>query len=104
MRRGPLPDLLHRAVTAPRELASGKLTLAPGETLVLSLASAMAEAPEDFDLLFGGAYAPQKTAEEPVHACPGKEAALGTILALLVTLLSKPQLKHESTFVISLGL
>lgn len=104
LRRGPVPDLLHRAVTAPRELAAGKLTLAPGETLVLSLASAMVEAPEDFDLLFGGAYSPQKSAHEPVHACPGKEAALGTILALLVTLLSKPQLKHESLFVISLGL
>jgi Dyp-type peroxidase family len=104
MRGGPVPDLLHRAVTKPKQLAGGTLTAAPGEKLVLSLASALADEPENFDLLFGGGYSANKSELEPVHACPGKEAALGTILALLVTLLSKPDPKRESLSVISLAL
>jgi Dyp-type peroxidase family len=104
MRGGPVPDLLHRAVVNPKQLAGGKLTAVPGERLVLSLASALADEPENFDLLFGGGYSPQKSEREPVHACPGKEAALGTILALLVTLLSKPDPKREGPVVISLAL
>jgi Dyp-type peroxidase family len=104
MRGGPVPDLLHRAVVSPKQLAGGKLTAVPGERLVLSLASALADEPENFDLLFGGGYSPRKSDGEPVHACPGKEAALGTILALLVTLLSKPDPKREGPVAISLAL
>lgn len=104
MRNGPVPGLLHRAVTSPKAFAGGKVTVNPGETLVLGLGSALVEEPGNFDLLFGGTYSAEKSEKEPVHACPGKEAALGTILGLLITLISKPQPSREGIYGVQLRL
>ena len=82
----PAPDLLHRTVVAETEL--GGLPLAVGERVVVSLASAIASGlpePERAALLFGGPYPSEGAA--PKHPCPGREAALGVVLALLLVLL-----------------
>jgi Dyp-type peroxidase family len=82
----PAPDLLHRTVVADARL--GDIDLVPGESVVVSLGSALASTSQPMehrDLLFGGAYPSQDAA--PKHPCPGAQAALGLILGLLVTLL-----------------
>jgi deferrochelatase/peroxidase EfeB len=82
----PAPDLLHRTVVAPTELEG--LPLAPGERVVVSLGSALADGlpeQERSALIFGGEY--PSAGDAPKHPCPGREAALGVILALLLTLL-----------------
>jgi hypothetical protein len=82
----PAPELLHRTVVAPTAL--GGVTLVGGERVVVSLGSAIADGLPERErtaLLFGGEY--PATGDAPKHACPGREAALGVILALLLTLL-----------------
>ncbi|HWO13570.1 MAG TPA: hypothetical protein VNN80_28910, partial [Polyangiaceae bacterium] len=82
----PAPDLLHRTVVVETEL--GGLELERGERVVVSLRSAQAsglDASERAALPFGGEYPAADLG--PKHPCPGREAALGVILALLLTLL-----------------
>jgi Dyp-type peroxidase family len=82
----PAPELLHREVVAGVRL--GDVDLVPGDSVVVSLGSALASSPQPMqerELLFGGAYPSEGAA--PKHPCPGAQAALGLILGLLVTLL-----------------
>jgi Dyp-type peroxidase family len=82
----PMPELLHRTVVAPTVL--GGVELVAGERVVVSLGSALADGLPEHErraLLFGGEY--PATGDGPKHACPGREAALGVILALLLTLI-----------------
>jgi len=96
LRSAPQPDILHRTAVRQKSLAGGAEHAEPGDTIVVSLASAAADQPEAVDLLFGGSYG-----SGAVHACPGKEAAIGVILGLLVTLLTKNEVKGENAVTIS---
>jgi hypothetical protein len=98
---GPQPDLLHRRAVRPKSLSGGAVIAKPGDTVVVSLGSAVQEAPAALDLLFGGTYYADKSGKVPQHACPGKEAAIGVMLGLFVTLLSKQELKREGLLSIS---
>jgi hypothetical protein len=101
LRRAPSPDILHRTAVRAKALAGGAAFAKPGDTVVVSLASALADDPAAIDLLFGGSYRAEKSGNLPVHACPGKEAALGVMLGLFVTLLTKDELKREGILAIS---
>jgi len=96
LKRAPQPDILHRTAVQKKSLAGGAEFANPGDTVVVSLASAVADQPDGVDLLFGGRYG-----TGPTHACPGKEAAIGVILGLLVTLLTKKKVRSESTLTIT---
>jgi Dyp-type peroxidase family len=88
MSEQPAPDILHRRAVAATVIAD--LEVHAGETVVVSLGSATAggvEAVKPRELLFGGAY--PSTAKGPQHPCPGREAALGVILGMLVTVLER---------------
>jgi hypothetical protein len=95
LRAAPQPDILHRTVVLEKRFAGGTVTAKPGDTIAISLASAVADEPAAIDLLFGGEYSEDKTGQVAVHACPGKEAAIGVILGLLVSLLSKNDFKSD---------
>jgi hypothetical protein len=99
--RGPQPDILHRRVVRAKSLAGGAVTANPGDTVVVSLGSAVQERPAAVDLLFGGTYYADKSGARPQHACPGKEAAIGVMLGLFVTLLSQEELKPEGLLSVS---
>ncbi len=96
--RSPVPDLLHR--TAVRELALESETIRPSDRVVVSIASALAEAPDDVDLLFGGAHSREKESGAFIHGCPGKEAALGVMLGMFVDLLNR-DLRREGLLRVS---
>jgi deferrochelatase/peroxidase EfeB len=83
----PAPDILHRRAVADVRIAG--LDVRAGETVVVSLGSAIAgdDAEKLPELLFGGPY--PSTGEAPKHPCPGREAALGAILGMLVTVLER---------------
>ncbi len=93
MGRQPAPDLLHRVAVAETKL--GGVQVLAGDTLVVSVGSAIVSEQIGAgrwspDLLFGGSYsAPRGAPLQTQHACPGKEAALGMILGMLVALLDK---------------
>jgi deferrochelatase/peroxidase EfeB len=99
--RGPQPDILHRRAVRAKSLAGGAVMAKPGDTVVVSLGSAVQEKPTALDLLFGGTYYADKSGNRPQHACPGKEAAIGVMLGLFVTLLSQQELKSEGLLSIS---
>jgi hypothetical protein len=99
--RGPQPDILHRRTVRPKSLAGGAVMAKAGETIVVSLGSAVQETPAAVDLLFGGTYYADKSGARPQHACPGKEAAIGVMLGLVVTLLARQELKAEGLLSVS---
>ncbi len=101
LRRHPQPDILYRKAVVPKSVADGAVFVAPGDTLVVSLASAAAERPESIDILFGGADPRRADDPHPLHYCPGKEAAIGVMLALAVTLLQEHELRLEVPLSIS---
>jgi Dyp-type peroxidase family len=82
----PTPDILHRRAVSARRLAD--VEVRAGDTVIVSVASAIAgsgDAASSRELLFGGAYPSEGAA--PKHPCPGREAALGAILGMLVSVL-----------------
>jgi hypothetical protein len=97
----PQPDILHRRAVRPKSLAGGAVLAKPGETVVVSLGSAAADQPRAVDFLFGGSYYADKSGHRAQHACPGKEAAVGVMLGLFVTLLSQETLKAEGVLSVS---
>jgi len=97
MQRQPVPDILHR--TAVRSM-KGKWELVDidaGDTVVVSLGSATSDPAGHIDFLFGGPFG------GPLHACPGKKAALGTILGMVVALLDRKDLEREGRFALSVA-
>jgi Dyp-type peroxidase family len=100
----PQPDILHRRAVRPKSLAGGAVLAKPGDTVVVSLGSAAAEQPQALDFLFGGTYYADKSGHRAGHACPGKEAAIGVMLGLFVTLLSQETLKAEGLLTVSVTL
>jgi Dyp-type peroxidase family len=99
--RAPQPDLLHRRAVRAKTLSGSDVTAEAGDTVVVSLGSAVSERPDAVDLLFGGTYYPDKAGNRPQHACPGKEAAVGVMLGLAVALLSRRALKAEGVLSVS---
>lgn len=93
MQAVPVPDLLHR--TALAQCKIGEQDVAPGDRVVVSLASASSDTPLRPELLFGGNFATKPTngAVGFTHACPGQKLALGTLLGMITALLERPRLR-----------
>jgi Dyp-type peroxidase family len=89
----PVPDLLHRRATSAG--MAGEVEIRTDDRIVVSLASAVANTPPgtppDFSLLFGG----KRDGHGPLHACPGQDMAFGTLLGMLVGVLSQRNLRYE---------
>ncbi len=87
LRAQPSPNLLHRTSTASVKL--GNVDLVPGDTVVVSVRSAL-QAGAPWELLFGeckaGSGGEQQAA---IHACSGKNIGLGVMLGILVSVLRK---------------
>ncbi len=115
MQKGPVPDLLHRTLTESREFpaasagASGcPIHLRRDARIVVSLASAaadqVAESAEgrgeraDPAILFGGAHGAPGA---PLHACPGKEMALGVLLGAIAAILERKNVRAEGPVTLS---
>jgi predicted acylesterase/phospholipase RssA/deferrochelatase/peroxidase EfeB len=115
--QGPVPPLLHRTLVGQEafELGSADGTATPvkipaGKRIVLSLASAAQERIEkcpaagegrtDPSLLFGGNYA-KKADGEPVHACSGKELALGVLMGMAAALMSRRNIRRTARLMVT---
>jgi Dyp-type peroxidase family len=89
MQKRPAPDILWRTVTGDDQL--GSETVKAGDRIVIGLVSALAEdaAADQVDVypVFGGNRAPTDGTAAPVHACPGYQAAMGSMLGMLSALL-----------------
>ncbi|WOB08487.1 Dyp-type peroxidase domain-containing protein [Piscinibacter gummiphilus] len=101
MQLRPAPELVWRSARQAHDL--GGVPVAAGETVVVSIVSAMQQNQlrvqvddgytpvDDKDPLwpvFGGLRGePKWTTPEPLHACPGYKMAMGTLLGLLAGLL-----------------
>lgn len=88
----PVPDLLHRVATGPRTL--GKEAIAPGDRVVVGLASATLDRTlqgeaDAWATLFGGN---RGSSDYPVHACPGYKMAIGVLLGMVVGVLTQKNL------------
>jgi Dyp-type peroxidase family len=97
MQRQPVPDILHRTAVRAMKQKWRLVDIDAGETVVVSLGSASVDPTGEIDFLFGGRYG------GPLHACPGKKAALGTILGMIVALLDRKDLKRERRFALSMA-
>ena len=87
LRTQPSPNLLHRTATAPVKL--GNVDVVPGDTVVVSLRSAL-QAGAPWELLFGECETGLGVEQKPaIHACSGKNMALGVLLGILVAVLRK---------------
>jgi cytochrome P450 len=95
MQLRPVPELTWRIALRKHDL--GQVEVRAGETVVISIVSAMQEclADDDPDIyaVFGGAR--QRGGENlvPTHACPGYEMALGVLLGTLAALLDRTHLR-----------
>ncbi len=90
MQRNPFPYVLHRMPV--RNTTICNVEVPAGARVVLGLVSAAQEQPGKTEVLFGGIYG---TNRAPVHACPGHEMALGTILGILSALLESAILEPQ---------
>jgi hypothetical protein len=104
MQHVPVPFVLHRRVKKNREVSPGVMAT-PETPVVLSLMSAGNELLErespDSSVLFGGVYKAKKGADAPVHACPGKEMALGVIMGLAAAVFERKNVVSEGPLVVS---
>ncbi|MDE2396162.1 MAG: hypothetical protein KGM91_12060 [Burkholderiales bacterium] len=103
----PSPEVVWRRANSDHEL--GPLKLCPGETVVVSIVSAMHELLEldrvDVGMVFGGwsnALAPGISI--PIHACPGREVALGVLLGVLSGLLECEGALRPTAFALVFGM
>ena len=87
MQLRPSPEVVWRRATRAHRL--GGVNVQAEETVVVAIVSATHELIErdddDISPIFGGVRAP--AAGRPTHACPGYEAATGTLLGILTALL-----------------
>jgi hypothetical protein len=97
MQQGPVPAVLHRQVVQHAQL--GAVALVPGDRVVAALGTVAAdnaskEQPvQDFDVMFGGRYGADKA---PVHACPGREMAIGAMMGIAWALLEQHDIRRVS--------
>ena len=95
----PVPYILHR--TAVRDTTIGPEPVAAGERVVIGIVSGTQDQPGKTELLFGGDYGSPGVAA-PVHACPGQQMAMGTILGIVSTLLEEGSLRPRGPLTLSL--
>lgn len=103
MQLRPMPEMVWRKVKRPCSL--GSVLLEPGQTVVVSIVSAMHQAREegadDVFAMFGG-----RRADAPLsHACPGYEAAIGAMLGALEALVDSrwPMRPSPAPLALTLG-
>ena len=85
----PVPSLIHRRVVCDVKL--GREALKDGDHVVVGLVSATAEKGfADNTYVFGGPYYSNYDKDRVVHACPGRELAMGSLLGLLSALFEPP--------------
>ena len=80
MAHNAVPNLLHRVTSRRCPMSKNvPFELPENKRVVVSLQSALQEQPEDMQLLFGGHY----DEETPIHACAGRDLALGSIMGII---------------------
>jgi deferrochelatase/peroxidase EfeB len=93
----PSPEVVWRRAT--RDHALGAETVHGGDTVVVSIVSALHERLEqgqlDTDMVFGGWTTGPGV---PTHACPGRDAARGTLLGILTGLLECGEALRPTAF------
>ena len=108
MQYRPVPDQLHRIAVA-RGMRLGKEKIEPGDTIVVGIGSASAQALDkgraDVTWVFGGDYGEcdykkKGNVEKPsknygTHGCPGRKIAMGTLLGITAALMEAGQIKAE---------
>ena len=96
MQLRPVPEVVWR--TALRTDTIGPVEVRAGDTIVLSLVSAMQEdrlkGRRDPFVVFGGQ---RKVSPHPTHACPGYDMAMGVMLGFLSALLETVSLRPASS-------
>ncbi|MFZ5550843.1 MAG: hypothetical protein ACOZJX_19250 [Pseudomonadota bacterium] len=103
MQLRPMPELVWRVVA--RDCHLGPLALKEGETVVVSLVSAMHQALEegsdDVMAMFGG----DRAAHPFSHACPGYAAAMGALRGALAALVQsqEPMRPSHAPLALTLG-
>lgn len=91
MQRGPVPPVLHRTAVRPAQL--GPVSVVPGDRVVVALGTVTAEDPSDVHVMFGGRY---EDRDKPVHACPGRELAIGVMTGFAWALLEQQDIRRLS--------
>ena len=97
----PVPPWLHRTAMSATKL--GGVDIAEGDKIAVHLGSSALDQPGP-DMLFGGKcrydVSPQQAA--PLHACPGRELALGVLMGMLTAVLQEHDLRRdEGTLMLS---
>jgi predicted acylesterase/phospholipase RssA/deferrochelatase/peroxidase EfeB len=100
----PVPFALHRRVKASRELTPG--VVATPDTAVVVLTTSVGQElfdkqSLDYAALFGGAFDPAKPPGAAVHACPGREMALGVLMGLAAAVFEKANVVWEGLLSVS---
>ncbi len=99
MQANPIPSLLHR--TAVRGGRIGDVRFEAGRRVVISVYSAaQGQPPDRTDVLFGGDYG---VGEAPVHACPGRNMAIGILLGMATAVLECGTLEPAGRFELSIA-
>lgn len=96
----PSPEVVWRR--AVRDHMLGQLQVHTGETVVVSIVSATHEKLEqgqvDTEMVFGG---PNAGSAVPTHACPGRLAAMGTLMGIVTALLECKEALRPTPFPLS---
>ncbi|HVZ37167.1 MAG TPA: hypothetical protein VG963_32315, partial [Polyangiaceae bacterium] len=98
MKRRPVPPTIYRTALAATSL--GDVQVQRGDLVVVYLGSA-AHLQRDDELLFGGKYQTIKGAHDPVHACPGRELAIGVLCGLFAAIFERANLRREDRLILS---
>jgi hypothetical protein len=101
LKSDPVPAWLHRFAVDDAKLNGTPIRA--GERMIVHLGSAATDANsagDAADILFGGRYEP-RFPRPYLHACPGKELAMGVLLGMLVGLLEQKDVRRESSITVS---
>ncbi len=81
----PVPSLIHR--TARKRVRLGDVIIEQGQSVVVGLVSATAEGGfTDIEYVFGGPWYEGSGSKQAIHACPGRELGIGTLLGMFAGL------------------
>lgn len=100
----PVPFALHRRVKANREVGAG--VVATPDTAVVVLTTSVGQELLDakkleYAALFGGEFVAAKPPGSAVHACPGREMALGVIMGLAAAVFERANVVWEGLLSVS---
>jgi Dyp-type peroxidase family len=96
-----VPLWVHRSANHCLDL--GPVKVEGGERVIINLGSAAAD-DTGTDMLFGGlrvSAEPRVTLDQPLHACPGREMAMGVLLGMISAIVMQKGLKRESRLLLS---